>query len=286
IDAFEKEWPLFLKEDWEALVGGDDGRVGLNLSEIRIDREVKGRVCVQCVLRRQSQIEFDRFVDHAARVIRNEIEMRQQFASFGNSDAGNQLQRSFRRDSFKACDVTRLIQKAVNVARNRHPRILLAVESLDDAKDLNTPELSFAGFITQRLERYRHFNDVTVFSQRPLRLHDDIDAEIDVHAFCANAVHLYPERIEGKHIRFSLVVECVEQHANAIFYSVQDIVALGNRRAHFVRLVETMKRDVKSLRIVPNHGLGRLRRGNVIAGTGLIEVFKNGRRLPNIIIQP
>jgi hypothetical protein len=62
--------------------------------------------------------------------------------------------------------------------------------------------------------------------------------------------------------------------------SSRDLIAFGDGRADFVRFIETVKSDVKSFRIVPDHRFRRFRRRDVVAGVGLIEIFEDGGLLP------
>src|ERR1044072_5003346 len=96
LDAFKKERSLLLKEDREALVGGDYGGIRFYLSEVRIDGKIEGRICIQRVSRRQSDIKLDWLVNHATGIVRHRIKVRQKLSGFGNSQARDQLQGALR----------------------------------------------------------------------------------------------------------------------------------------------------------------------------------------------
>ena len=69
VDAFEEERPLFRKENWESLVRSDHQLIGLDLSEVRIDREIERDVRRNAEFSRQPRIEFYWFVNEAARIL-------------------------------------------------------------------------------------------------------------------------------------------------------------------------------------------------------------------------
>ena len=107
--------------------------------------------------------------------------------------------------------------------------------------------LSRSGFVPQRLEGNRYLDDVTIVGERAFRFHHDIDAEIDVDAFSANTIHLNPERIEREHIGFALIVEGIQQYANAVFDAIQHIIAFSDVGADFVRIIKAMESDIEGL---------------------------------------
>src|ERR1041384_6468410 len=242
-------------------------------------------ICVQRVLRSQAQIEFHRLIHHATGIVWDRIEVRQKLSGFRNGETGNDLDCARGRDPLEPGNVTRLVQDAVDVARYRHPRILLAVEALNDAKDLQAPEFSFAGFVTQRREGNRDLDKGSRGGERALRFHDDVDAEIDVNALGANAIHLHAERIEREHVGLALIVEGIEQDANAVFDSVQDVISLGYVRLDLAGLVEAMETDVEDLGVVTHHYFRRFRWRDVVAGTCLIEILERDSRFPRLVVE-
>jgi hypothetical protein len=65
---------------------------------------------------------------------------------------------------------------------------------------------------------------------------------------------LNAERIEIKFVSLAPIVESVEEDADVIV--VEDIVALGDVRAHLVRFIETMKGYVDKLRVTSEKYFG------------------------------
>src|SRR6185437_6254601 len=67
-DAFEKEWPLLFKENREALIGGDDSFVRLDLREVRVQGHIERHRRRNAKLHGQARIEMERFIDETSRI--------------------------------------------------------------------------------------------------------------------------------------------------------------------------------------------------------------------------
>src|SRR5437016_7352704 len=143
--------------------------------------------------------------------------------------------------------MTFLGQPTGDVAVERHPHIQLVVETFNAPPEMRAPEFVLAGNITQRLERNRDFNGPSVVGHYTFRLKDKIRIEVLV-LIRPDTVCLHAERTQVKFIGFATVVKGVEQYADIVV--VPNIVAFGNRSAHFVRFVVAVKGYVEKLRII------------------------------------
>src|SRR6185369_505565 len=141
----------------------------------------------------------------------------------------------------------------------------------------------FAGKIAQRLERNRDLDRVAIFREYSLRLHHQVEAEVFAYAFRPNAVGLYAERVEVKLVSSSLIVEGVEKNADVVV--VPDLVALRYVGADFCGIVETVKRDVKKMRVVAEADFRAILRDKVVAGLNLVEIFEHDGRLPDFVVE-
>ena len=128
------------------------------------------------------------------------------------------------------------------VAIERHPHVEFVVEALDAAKEMRAPKFVLAGDVAKGFERNGNFKSPTIRSQCPFRLKHEIRIEVFV-LISPGAVRLHAERIEIKLVGFATVVESVEQNTDIIV--VPDVIAFGNGSADFVRLVVTVKSDIK-----------------------------------------
>src|SRR6266550_3565373 len=144
---------------------------------------------------------------------------------------------------------------AVDTAREGHPRIQLAIETLDAAKEVSTPELSFARFVAQRFERNCDLNYISVRANNAFRLQEQVDAEIFPSPLGEYAVTLYAERIEKYLKGPSLIIEGVEVKTHIVV--AEDVVAFGDGGSNFVRLIERPESKIEKLRIVTQENLGR-----------------------------
>src|SRR5438270_3706246 len=146
-------------------------------------------------------------------------------------------------------------QPTRDVAIDRHPHVEFVIESLDPPPEMRAPKLVLARNIAQRLERNRSFDRPTVGSDQAFGLHNDVRVEIFALAVRPNAVGLNSQRTEIEFIGLASVVERIKENADIII--VENVVALRNRGAHFVRLVITMKGDVDKFRVIAEHYLSR-----------------------------
>ena len=66
--AFKKEWPFLFEKDRKALIGRHHSLIGLDLSEIRIERGIERYSRRQVELHRQAGIKLHRLIYYASRV--------------------------------------------------------------------------------------------------------------------------------------------------------------------------------------------------------------------------
>src|SRR5437588_4715268 len=111
---------------------------------------------------------------------------------------------------------------------------------------MKSPQLAFACFITQRLERNGYFDSPAGVREHAFRFHHDDNAEISAAAFSHSSVLLNSQRIPTKHVRAALIVKGIEKNSHVVV--AKNLVALGHRRAHLVEfVVVAMKRQIKKL---------------------------------------
>src|SRR5712692_4035450 len=122
-----------------------------------------------------------------------------------------------------------------DVPADRKPRIQLVVKAKEVSYDMKSPQLAFACFIPQRLERNRYFDGPAVAREHAFRFHHDVNAEIRARAFGHDAVLLDAERIPTKHVSSPLIVEGIQKNSNVVV--AENLVTFGHGRAHFARLV-------------------------------------------------
>ena len=181
--ALEKERPFLLKEDRKSLIGRNDRSVGLDLGKIRIYRGVKGyvgrsvylRLTLICFFDRSHsktgpdrEFRSDRRSDRSRSHSRSEIGIvRSATARFCNGNARHYLKCSFILDIVEARDLAVFDQEAGNVSVVGHPLIELVVETVDVSGGVETPQLSFARRVPQRLEGYLDLDDQPQSSMTP-----------------------------------------------------------------------------------------------------------------------
>src|SRR5712664_1036816 len=132
-----------------------------------------------------------------------------------------------------------------DVPADRKPRIQLVVKAKEVSYDMKSPQLAFACFITQRLERNRYFDGPAVAREHAFRFHHDVNAEIRARAFGHDAVLLDAERIPTKYVRSPLVVEGVQKNSDVVV--AENLIALANRGFHLSWIVVAVKTQVKKL---------------------------------------
>ncbi len=174
-------------------------------------------------------------------------------------------------------------QPTILVAIHRDPHVERVVKSLRAAPEVNAPQLVFTGNVAQRLERNRDFDRVAIFGKDPLRLHDEVQAEVFALAFGPDTVGLHAERIEIKLVSSPLIVEGVEENADVVV--VPDVVALGDVGAYLCGIVETVKRDVDKTRVVTKTNFGAIFRDEIVARLNLVEIFKHDGSLPDFVVE-
>src|ERR1041384_7670828 len=160
--------------------------------------------------------------------------------------------------------MARLSEPTVFVAIHRNPHVERIVESLGTAPEVDSPQLVFTRNVTQRLERKRNLNRVTIARHHSLRVHHQIETEVFTLSFGPDAIGLNTERIEVKLVSASLIVEGVEENADVIV--VPDLVAFGNVCANLRGIVVTVKGDIEKPRIVAQHHFGAVFRNQIVAG--------------------
>src|SRR5690349_9128924 len=179
--------------------------------------------------------------------------------------------------------MTRLAQVAIDAARERHPRIKLALKTLDAAEEMHAPEFSLARFEAQRLKRNCDLDVEPSLMHDALRLHQQIDAEVFATTFGEDAVALNAEGIEKDFEGFALVVERVEHYADVVV--AEDVVALRDGGADLVRLVSGLESDVEKVRIETDKDFRWFGRRRVVARADLIEVFQHGSLFPDFFVE-
>jgi hypothetical protein len=124
VNAFEEEGALLLEEDGEALVGRDDGRVGLDLREVRVERHVERHRRRDADLGRQARVEIHRPVEEAPAVGAELValrlgegalrrhEGRHAAALLRDGQRGDDLDGALGRDAFEPRDVPPLPEQA------------------------------------------------------------------------------------------------------------------------------------------------------------------------------
>src|SRR2546423_10140141 len=147
-------------------------------------------------------------------------------------------------------------QPTALVAIERNPHVERVVQALGASPEVQAPHLIFPRNLAQRLERDRDLNRVTILSDHPFRLHQQIETEVLAHSFSPDAIGLHAEWVEVKFVSAPLIVKGVKEHADVIV--APDLVSLGNRCAHFARIIETMKGDVEEVCIVAESNLGAI----------------------------
>src|SRR5215203_1210264 len=110
---------------------------------------------------------------------------------------------------------------------------------------MRSPEFSFSGFETKRLERNRNLHVEAALMNDAFRFHQQIDAEVLTASFGEYAVTLNSEWIEEDFKSFSFVVKGVEKKSDVIV--LKNIVAFGDSSANFVRLVSRLERNIEKL---------------------------------------
>ena len=116
-----------------------------------------------------------------------------------------------------------LCEPARIITADRHPHIELVVEALDASPEVHTPQLVFAGDITQRLEGNRDFDSPPVAGDDALGLKHVVRIEVFV-IVGPGAVGLNPERINVEFVCLAFVVESIEENTDIVV--VPNIVAL------------------------------------------------------------
>src|ERR1051325_8093535 len=214
IDAFEKERPLLFKEDWKALIRGDDGLIGFDLSKVGIDRHIESHRRRQSIFECQARVKLDWFVQHATRIDQIRItrerdggERGYAFAGFRQGEAGNYFQRALARYSDQAREMRGFGKCARHVAIDRHPGIHLVVKAIDVSPDVKTPELVFASFVTERLKRNCNLESPTIRRQFAFRFVNNVYTEVGVAALSHDAILLPAHRIPTTPVSFALIVE-------------------------------------------------------------------------------
>src|ERR1044072_3130853 len=167
--------------------------------------------------------------------------------------------------------MARLGEPTIFIAVHRNPHVERVIQTLRAAPEMDSPQLVFSCNVTQRLERNRDFNRVTIARHHSLRFHHEIETEIFALSFGPDAVGLNAKRIEGKLVTAALTVEGVEEKADVVL--VPDWVAFGNVGAYLRGIVVTVEGDIEKPRIVAKHDLGAVFRNQIIAGLDLVEVF-------------
>src|SRR5438552_8913678 len=129
-----------------------------------------------------------------------------------------------------------------DVPADRKPRIQLVVKAKEVSYDMKSPQLAFACFIAQRLERNRYFDGPAVVREHAFRFHHDVNAEIRAAAFGHDAVLLNSQRIPTEDICAPLIVKSVEKDSHVVV--AENFITFGHGRAHFVGfVVEAVKSE-------------------------------------------
>src|SRR6185369_792322 len=151
----------------------------------------------------------------------------------------NQLESSFRGNTFKTGKMSRLGKPTVLIAVHRNPHVERIVQTLRATPEVDAPHFVFAGNVAQRLERNRDLDRVAIFGDHSLRFHHQIETEIFSLSLGPNSIGLDAERIEVKLVSTTLIVEGVEENADVIV--IPDLIALGDVGADFRGIVEAVK---------------------------------------------
>src|SRR5262245_36363330 len=154
----------------------------------------------------------------------------------------------------------------------------------DPAKEMRVPQLALARLVSQRFEGDGDLDRVAFIGHDALRFHDDVYAVILAVALGEDTVELYAERIEEERVSAAPVVEGVQVEADVII--VKNLIAFGHGRAHLSRFVRRTKADVQMLLVIAEQDLGRLGRGDVIAGLDLVEILYYRGLGPYVVVEP
>ncbi len=243
------------------MIGGNDCFVRFDLGKVWIQSEVENDFRVDPVFDVQARVNFNGFINEASEVEQCRIpgehsrrDRRDPRAGFGDCQARDDFEGAFGREIIESGEMSGLIEEASAISRDRHPRIGLVIEALDHALEMYAPQHVLPCFVTQRLERNRDLDDVTVFSELAFRLHHDVDAEVFVFSFGVDAVGLDAEGVEEEFVSAALIVESVEEHAHVVV--VEDVVTFGECGKHFVGFVVGVETDVEKLGVVTDEDFG------------------------------
>ncbi len=274
IGVGQEERALFRKEEGEPAVDVELRRIGLDLGEVGIERDVRHQVGGDPPAHGEPRLHlFAAALEAAVREV-------SALLAAPRRDRGVDLQVAARRDAFEALDLGELAEVTVDVPVLGIVADPVAEAARVDADRVEPPGLDAPGLReAERRERDRELDHVALGSQAAGGAPDGVPGQIGPAVdVVAGQVHLDAHGVDAEFVGAAAVVEGVEHDAHAVVGV--DGIAIRQPAADLPGLgIGGPEGHVELLFAVDEQALGGHRRRHVLARIGLVvEGDRDGAR--------